>query len=124
MFGEGKKGNGMSVSLKDFVRQTLLDITNAVDEAKSRSPLSIAPGFVEGTIQLEPQMIEFSVQVSALEEKSSKGQGQLSIPIVTVLKASASGDITSSNEKTTTHTLKFSVPVYFQSRPAPMVSEQ
>ena len=106
----------MSVSLKDFVQQTLLDITNAVNDAKEKAPLWIAPGSFEDQKQLEPQMIEFSVQVAASEENTNTGKGELSVPIVTILKASVGGEIDSKNGKTTSHTLKFSVPVYFQSK--------
>ena len=106
----------MSISLKDFVKQTLLDITMAVDEAKDKSPVWIAPGSFEDRKQLDPQMIDFSVQVSVSEEKSAKGSGGISIPLVTVVKAKIDGEIANSDEKMTTQSLKFSVPVYFQSR--------
>ncbi|MCE7914307.1 MAG: hypothetical protein DYH15_06375 [Nitrosomonas sp. PRO4] len=104
----------MSITLKDFVQQTLLDITTAVSNAKEQSPLSIAPGFVEGQIQLEPQKIEFSVHVSVSEEKSKSGKSGVSIPIIQIVKATVDGELSSKNEQTTTQTLKFSVPVYFQ----------
>ena len=106
----------MSISLKDFVKQTLLDITTAVDEAKHQSPVWIAPGRFENKRQLDPQMIDFSVQVSVSEEKVKKGSGDASLPLVTVLKVNASGELSKSDERMTTQTLKFSVPVYFQSK--------
>ncbi len=106
----------MSVTLKDFVQQALLDITTAVNNAIEQSPLAIAPGFVEGQKQLEPQMIEFSVHVSASEEKSKSGKGEVSVPIIQIVKAAVGGEFSSKNEQTTTQTLKFSVPVYFQAK--------
>jgi len=106
----------MSISLRDFVEQTLLDITNAVYEAQSKAPLWIAPGYVEGQKQISPQMIEFSVQVTASEENQQNGKGELSMPIITIVKASVSGTAGYSMESQITQSLKFSVPVYFQSR--------
>jgi hypothetical protein len=106
----------MSVTLKDFVQQALLDITTAVNNAKEQSPLSIAPGFVEDQIQLEPQMIEFSVHVSVSEEKSKSGKGEVSVPIIQIVKATVDGELSRKNEQTTSQALKFSVPVYFQAK--------
>lgn len=106
----------MSISLKDFVKQTLLDITMAVDEAKDKSPVWIAPGSFEDRKQLDPQMIDFSVQVTVSEEKSAKGSGDIGVPMVTIVKAKLGGEIASSDERMMTQSLKFSVPVYFQSR--------
>jgi len=105
----------MSVSLHDFVKQALLDITTAVHEAQQNSPHWIAPGHVEGKKQLDPQMIEFSVQVTASEETRKKGEGEISVPVITIIKAGISGTIDSAKESLTTQSLKFSVPVYFQS---------
>ena len=106
----------MSVTLKQFVEQVLLDITRAVDKAKEDSPIPIAPGYVEGRAQIEPQLIEFSIQVAVTEEESGKGKGEVSVPIISVVKANAGGEIGKRNERITTQSLKFSVPVYFQSK--------
>ena len=106
----------MNVTLRQFVEQTLLDITKAVHCAQKASPHAIAPGFLEGEKQLEPQMIEFSIQVVASQEKTLKGKGDVSVPIISIVKASAEGEINTNNEQTTTQNLKFSVPVYFQSK--------
>lgn len=106
----------MSVTLKQFVEQVLLDITRAVDDAKKEAPIPIAPGYVEGQAQIEPQLIEFSIQVEVSEEQTGKGKGDVSVPIISVVKASAGGEIGKRSEKTTTQSLKFSVPVYFQSK--------
>jgi hypothetical protein len=106
----------MSVTLHDFVKQALLDISNAVHEAQCSAPHWIAPGRFEEKPILNPQMIEFSVQVSATEEKKQKGEGEISVPVITIFRASIAGEIDSVTEKQTTQTLKFSVPVYFQSR--------
>ena len=51
----------MSITLKRFVEQVLLDVTRAVEKAKEGSPFAIAPGYVEGLIQWEAQLIEFSI---------------------------------------------------------------
>jgi len=104
----------MTISLHDFVKQTLLDITNAVYDARRKAPLSIAPGYVEGKKQLQPQMIESAVQVVASEEKTQNGEGQISVPAISILKAGLTGALGTSDEKSITQSLRFSVPVCFQ----------
>ena len=106
----------MSVTLKQFVEQALLDITTAVDNAKRKSPVSIAPGFVEGQVQMSPQMVDFAIQVTVSEEKNKTGKGEASATIISVLKASTSGEVGSKNEEITTQSISFSVPIYFQGR--------
>ncbi len=106
----------MSITLKRFVEQVLLDVTRAVEKAKEGSPFAIAPGYVEGLIQWEPQLIEFSIQVAVSEGETHKGKGEVAVPIISLVKASVGGELGKKNEKITTQNLKFSVPVYFQSK--------
>ncbi len=106
----------MSITLKQFVEQSLLDITNAVDNAQKSSPLCIAPGFVEGQVQLEPQMVQFSVQVTVSEEKQKTGSGEISAPIINILKAGIEGEISQKSESSSSQNINFSVPVYFQAK--------
>jgi hypothetical protein len=104
----------MDTSLKDFVRQVLLDITEAVEEAKHKSPVSIAPGSIEGKLKSEPQLVQFDISVSSstASKRSTKKQG--SATVVTILKAEVSGDTTENSKSQETNRIKFSVPVYFQ----------
>ena len=55
--------------LDDYVRQTLIDITNGVAEAQKSSKLWIAPGTVEGEPRLTPQMVKFEVEVVVSKEE-------------------------------------------------------
>lgn len=106
----------MSVTLKEFVEQTLLDITSAVDNAQKSSALSIAPGFVEGQVQLEPQMIQFAVQVSVSEEQQKSGNGEVSVPVINILKAGIEANVLDKSESLVSQSISFSVPVYFQTK--------
>ncbi|MCG8550548.1 MAG: hypothetical protein MI799_09130 [Desulfobacterales bacterium] len=108
----------MAVTLKDFVEQALIDITTAVNQAKEKSPLCIAPGVVEGEMQLEPQLVDFTIQVEVSEDKNKAIDGKVSVPIISVLKASAGAKTDHKNREMTTQNINFSVPVYFQSKNA------
>lgn len=90
------------MQLEEFVRRTLLDITNAVYEARRSAPLAIAPGYVEGSAILEPQMINFEVAVTI----SAEGGGSISIWSI----VDAKGQRSSQNS----NKISFNVPVYFQ----------
>lgn len=89
------------MKLKDFVKQTLLDITNGVSEAQNSAPLWIAPGRVEGEKVKEPQMVNFEVIVITGKE----GGGSIS---VWSAKAGAKANMEHTNR------ISFSVPIYLQ----------
>ncbi len=90
------------MKLEEFVKQTLLDITNGVSAAQKKAPSWIAPGRVEGEKVCNPQLVSFEVIVTT----SKEGGG--SINIWSVAEAKASG-ITEHVNK-----IAFDVPVYFQ----------
>ena len=90
------------MKLEEFVKRTLLDITNSVYEAQKSSHLAIAPGHVEGAPIIEPQMINFEVAVTT----SAEGGGAISVWSV----ADAKGQLASEHF----NKISFSVPVYFQ----------
>jgi hypothetical protein len=90
------------MELKEFVTRTILDITNGVYEARRSAPLAIAPGFIEGKLIVEPQMIDFEVAVTTTKE----GGGGISIWSV----AEAKGKLSSEH----INKISFSVPVFFQ----------
>jgi len=56
------------MKLEEFVKQTLLDITNGVASAQKETPLWIAPGRVEGEKVSTPQHVEFEVVVTVSKE--------------------------------------------------------
>ncbi|MEX1034837.1 MAG: hypothetical protein WDZ54_02695 [Sneathiella sp.] len=92
------------MKLKDFVKQTLLDITNGVSEAQETSPSWIAPGLVEGEKVTSPQQVSFEVAVTTNKE------GDGSISVWSVAEVKAKGMVENFNKIT------FSVPIYFQAR--------
>ena len=93
------------MKLEDFVKNTLLDITNGVHDAKKDAKLSIAPGFLEGEIIKQPQDVFFEIVVTP----SKEGGGR--IDVFSLGDAKASGKLENS------HRLTFSVPVYFNAKP-------
>ncbi|MCJ9427922.1 trypco2 family protein [Kordiimonas marina] len=92
------------MKLEEFVKQTLLDITNGVSSAQAASPSWIAPGRVEGKKVMSPQMVSFEVAVTV----SKEGGGSINIWSV----AEAGGKASSEH----TNKISFDVPVYFQAR--------
>ena len=56
------------MQLDDFVKKTLLDITNGVAAAQDEALLHVAPGFVENERQVEPQLVKFEVVVTVSKE--------------------------------------------------------
>jgi hypothetical protein len=77
----------MDTSLKDFVRQVLLDITEAVQDAKNKSPVAIAPGAIEKVAQNKPQLVEFDISISSQTKSSSKTKGGGSATMVSIIRA-------------------------------------
>ncbi|MGD0024076.1 MAG: hypothetical protein ABSC37_05515 [Xanthobacteraceae bacterium] len=109
----------MEASLKSFVKQALLDITNAVNEAREESPVNIAPGHVEGKKQLEAQQIEFDLAVSAERATTGRKKGGVSVAVISVLKAEVGAEGTTNEKHGESNRIKFSVPVYFQAPKKP-----
>ena len=92
------------MKLEEFVKQTLLDITNGVAQAQAEAKLWIAPGKVEGEPKLTPQMVSFEVAVTVNKE----GSGGISVWSLGELKGAASSE--------SLNRISFEVPVYFQSQ--------
>lgn len=90
------------MNLDEFVKKTLLDITNGVASAQDETLLFIAPGRVEGEKVTGAQIVHFEVAVTVSKEASagirvlSFGEG----------KAGATSQEVSR--------ISFDVPVYFQ----------
>ncbi|MBK8441482.1 MAG: hypothetical protein IPL38_18965 [Rhodobacter sp.] len=63
------------MKLDQFVKQTLLDITNGVAQAQAEAKLWISPGKVEGKPNNTPQMVSFEVAVTVNKE----GSGGISV---------------------------------------------
>jgi hypothetical protein len=104
----------MDTNLRDFVRQVLLDLTMAVQEAKDLAPVAIAPGIVDKKIKSEPQLVHFDLSVSSTTTKSAKDKMGGSATIVTIFRAEAGSESAENSSVKETNRIKFSVPVYFQ----------
>jgi hypothetical protein len=56
------------MKLDEYVKQTLLDITEGVAAAQKESSLWIAPGSIENKKVLSPQLIAFEIAVTVNKE--------------------------------------------------------
>ncbi len=90
------------MKLEDFVKQTLLDITNGVAKAQKEALLYVAPGYVENEKQVAPQLVKFEVAVTVSKEA---GGG---------IRVWSFGDAKTNISSEKTNRITFDVPVYFQ----------
>ncbi|MEM9395813.1 MAG: hypothetical protein AAGA38_18305 [Pseudomonadota bacterium] len=90
------------MNVKDFVKRTLLEITDGVAEAQSKSQLFIAPGMIDGQPAGGAQFVKFEISVAVNKE----GNGELSL----LSFGSIGADVTRSD----TQKISFEVPVYFE----------
>ena len=90
------------MQLDEFVKQTLLDITNGVAAAQDQALLYVAPGFVENERKTEPQFVKFEVVVTVNHEA---GGG---------IKVWSLGDAKANLSSEKINRITFDVPVYFQ----------
>ena len=58
------------MKLDEYVKQTLLDITNGVAAAQKETLLYIAPGLVENERLTSAQLVKFEVGVTVAKEAS------------------------------------------------------
>lgn len=90
------------MNLQDFVKNTLIEITEAVAQAQEEAKLHVAPGYVEDEKQIEAQMVSFELAVTTSKEAGG------AIKVWSVVDAKGGGKSEAKN------TIKFEVPVYFQ----------
>ena len=90
------------MKLDEFVKQTLLDITNGVAEAQNQAKLYIAPGHVENKKLTAPQMVKFEVAVTVSKEAG----GGISVWSL--------GELRTGINSEQINKIAFEVPVYFQ----------
>lgn len=106
------------MELKDFVKQVLIDITEAVVEAKRESNGAIASfRLLDGHRVLETNnaasLIEFDIGVSVKNSSMFVVGAEAGLNILPV-KGGASGKNEKGEDHHQEHRIKFSVPVYFQ----------
>lgn len=90
------------MKLDEYVKQTLLDITNGVAEAQSESQLFIAPGRIDQDSVTSPQMVSFEVMVTV------EAEGAGSIKVLSLAEVGGPAN------RAYTQKVSFEVPVYFQ----------
>lgn len=95
------------MKLEEFVRQTLLDVTNGVATAKEKSKLWIAPGYVDGEKVFSPQLINFDIAVTVSKEA---GGG---------IQVWSFGELSAKGNTEHTNRISFAVPIYFQAPTKP-----
>jgi hypothetical protein len=90
------------MKLEDFVRQTLLDVTNGVATAKDQAKLWIAPGYVDGDKVFSPQLLNFDIAVTVSKEASGG------------IQVWSIGELGVKGHTEHTNRISFAVPIYFQ----------
>ena len=110
------------MKLKDFIKETLVEIAEAIREAKDAASdkISISPGFMEGKKVIEVSYVEFDIAVTANEtshkEKDAEGGLDAKIEVLGIksgLKAGASTISSTQHQKEEVSRIQFKVPVYF-----------
>ena len=103
------------MELKEFIKDVLIQIIQAVDEAQDEfkgKPHAINPQRTLGPGKEKEytQNIEFDVAVQVAKEGKSGGKAKLMIPIINV---GAEGGKESTDISSTTSRIKFTIPVAF-----------
>jgi hypothetical protein len=95
------------MKLDEYVKQTLLDITNGVEQAQREALLFIAPGSINGERIIQPQMVGFEVVVTVSREAG----GGISVFSV--------GDLKAQGNSEHINRISFEVPIYLNA-PTPL----
>lgn len=110
-----------TLALKDFIEQTLIEICEAVDSARTKHSYIAPKFFVDPNSPEKATLVEFDVAVTVIDSNQvldSKGgnvKGGLSLGVVRL-----EANLTAEDEKTKASNIskqnrvKFSVPVFFQ----------
>lgn len=101
------------MELKEFVKSVLVDVCDAVDEAKKStgSKVAIAPATVNGVAVENGQMVSFEILVTVSDTLGAKGKGRIE---VLALGGSIEGDATTSQKHSSK--INFQVPVFFSAK--------
>jgi hypothetical protein len=103
------------MELKDFVRDTLLDIVQGVREAQEKcmgtgAIISPRSGQVESSYIRRPQVVSFNVVLGGEESENGVSGLKVSFPQFGFQIGKESGEKQKNSEQTT---VSFTVPVYF-----------
>lgn len=94
----------MSTSIKDFVRDALLQIVGGVDEAREQTDVSIAPSVVEGELQTDASQVRFELSITTSKEVEGG------------LKVMSLADFGGAARFESLNRVSFDVPVWFHGR--------
>jgi hypothetical protein len=97
------------IELREFVRATLLDVLNGVDDARKDETVGARAGITwTGRTTSEAAKVEFDVAVTAENTDAAKGNGGVKVAVFSV---GVSGEVSSKN--TTVSRIKFAVPIRY-----------
>ncbi len=109
------------MELKEFIEKALLDITDAIHDARLKAKSTIAPAnlhYGDKTIVCdEINYVEFDLATHVTTQPTSSGKAEAKISIIGV-SASISGNLSDVSEHGETSRIKFKVPVAFNAKPA------
>ncbi|MFA7638390.1 MAG: hypothetical protein WCY02_03675 [Parvibaculum sp.] len=107
------------MELKQYISETLVEICEAVSDAKEKVRksvgIAIAPGTIDSVAQSAPSLIEFDISILVSDTSSKEGKGSARIKVVAVdfqMGGSAGG----SSKAESQQRIRFSVPVFFQAQ--------
>ncbi len=96
------------MELKEYIETVLVDICEAVSEAKRKTEkiAAIAPASVEGKVVDNGQLVDFEILVAASNSSQKEVSGKIQ-----VIGIGGKADNTQEIQKT--NKIKFQVPIYF-----------
>ncbi|WP_139210080.1 trypco2 family protein [Palleronia pelagia] len=108
----------MTISLKDFVQQALMEISEGVASAAAESRFPIgASGNGTKDAGLPFQQIDFDISVQVQKSVSGSGAGEGSVdlkaPLIGVVEGSLAIEGKAARKSAETHRVSFSVPIWF-----------
>jgi hypothetical protein len=108
------------MELKNFIEKALLEITDAVYNARKKSKSTIAPSFLhyedKKIVCDEMNYIEFDIATHVVNKPSKSGKIDAKISVI-AFSASMSGDISTKIERNEISRIKFKVPVALNASP-------
>ena len=108
------------MELKEFIEKALLDITDAVHEARLKAKSTIAPANLHSgnktVVCEEIHYVEFDLATHVTTQPTGPGKAEAKISIIGI-SASISGNISDVSEHGETSRIKFKVPIAFNAKP-------
>jgi hypothetical protein len=110
-----------SVSLKDFISETLtsisLGVANAQDASKAASGIPIALHSVgKKEVEQGEQLVRFTVSLQAESSTAVSGSAGIAATVISVVTGKVDVSVDRRSQGQSVHTVEFSVPMHFNSR--------